>query len=247
MNAPHRPGLPNKEYYKDEKILGKYAETIGLVLEALLKEAGPDSTVLATWRSQLSSTNGYSEMSDNLVKALVDFESRLAKATPAEEDAEDVTKYYNPRSLEETKALLPQLSVQYIISSFAPAHTPDQIIVGSPSYLEAASRVLHEATPETVQAYLVWKVVQAYAEQIEDDAVKPLLRFNNQLQGKEPDALEERWRKCVKEADRGLGERNFKLVTLMPWIYAQDLTFCRLDSQQILRREGILRRSERIW
>lgn len=59
---------------------------------------------------------------------------------------------------------------------------------------------------ETLQAYFVWKTVQAYAHSIEDDALKPLRRFNNGLQGKEPDATEERWRFCIKVADDGLGK-----------------------------------------
>lgn len=59
---------------------------------------------------------------------------------------------------------------------------------------------------ETLQAYFVWKTVQAYAQSIEDDSLKPLRRFNNGLQGKEPDATEERWRFCIKVADDGLGK-----------------------------------------
>lgn len=47
--------------------------------------------------------------------------------------------------------------------------------------------------------------MQVYAKRVQDDALKPLLRFNNQLQGKEPDATEERWRTCVKSVDNGLG------------------------------------------
>lgn len=62
---------------------------------------------------------------------------------------------------------------------------------------------------ETLQAYFVWKTVQAYAHSIEDDALKPLRRFNNGLQGKEPDATEERWRFCIKVADDGLGKCQF--------------------------------------
>lgn len=61
---------------------------------------------------------------------------------------------------------------------------------------------------ETLQAYFVWKTVQAYAQSIEDDALKPLRRFNNRLQGKEPGATEERWRFCIDLADDGLGKRS---------------------------------------
>lgn len=178
----------------------KYAKTIGQVLEALLQKAGPHSGFLGSMRSHISTKNS------ELVEDLVVFESKLAKATPATEEAEDVTKYYNPLNLDETMALIPQLSIQYLISTLATSdYQPDKLIVGSPSYLKTVSKVLQDTGVETLQAYFVWKVVQAYAYKIEDDALKPLIRFNNELQGKDPDASEERWRTCIKVADNGLG------------------------------------------
>lgn len=195
MNAPRQPGLPSKEYYKDPELVAKYGKTIGQVLEALLAEAGS-----YTMRDRFSSQNA------ELVESLVVFESKLAKATPDTEDAEDVTKYYNPLSLDDTKALLPQLSIKYLISSLAPSgYSPSKLIVGSPSYLQVVSKLLEDTSAETLQAYFVWKTVQAYAYEVEDDALKPLKRFDNELQGKDPDASEERWRTCIKFVDRGLG------------------------------------------
>ena len=203
LNAPYRPGLPSKEYYKNADIVLAYSKMIGEVLEALLHEAQPTPSQLPT---------DYKKRSSGLVKAIVDLESRLAAAAPDAEDAQDVTKYYNPRSLAEVESLLPQLSVESIISSLAPHdYLPDRIIVGSPSYLKNLSTILEESTAETLQAYFVWKTVQAYAYEVEGKALKPLKRFNNELQGKEPDALEERWRTCVKVIDNGLGKYHFCL------------------------------------
>lgn len=198
LSAPSRPGLPSKEYYKNADIVLAYSRMIGEVLEALLHEAQPRSSKLLA---------GYMKRNADLVKAIVDLESRLADATPDAEDAQDVTKYYNPRSLAEVGCLLPQLSVEGVVSSLAPHdYQPDRIIVGSPSYLEKLSTILEESTVETLQAYFVWKTVQTYAYEVEDEALKPLRRFNNELQGKEPDALEERWRTCVRVVDYGLGK-----------------------------------------
>ena len=200
LSAPRQPGLPSKEYYKDANLVKSYGKVVGQVLEGLLREAYPNSTSHASKPSRMFSR------SEDLVEAIVGLETKLALATPDTEDAEDVTKYYNPRTLEETKSLFPQLSVQYIISTLAPSdYKPDMIIVASPSYLKAASEIFHDASPEIIQAYFVWKAVQAYVNKVEDDALKPLLRFNNQLGGKEPDASEERWRTCVKVADNSLG------------------------------------------
>ena len=200
ISAPRQPGLPSKEYYKDPMLVVKYAKTIGQVLEALLQKAGPHSGLLESMRSHLETKSA------ELVEDLVVFESKLAKATPATEEAQDVTKYYNPLDLDETTALIPQLSIQYLMSTLAPSgFEPDRLIVGSPSYLKTVSKVLDDTSAETLQAYFVWKTVQTYADRIEDDALKPLMRFNNELQGKDPDASEERWRTCIKVVDNGLG------------------------------------------
>ena len=188
--------MPSKEYYQDKQVLADYSRTIGQVLEALLQEAKPTSLIYTSLAALTS---------EDLVKSVVGFESTLAQATPATEDAEDVTKYYNPRSLEETDSLFPQLSIEHIVSSLAPTgYTPDRLIIGSPSYLRTLSGLLKNTTVETLQAYFVWKTVQTYASLVKDDAVKPLLKFNNQLQGKDPEATEERWRTCVQFADDGL-------------------------------------------
>lgn len=200
MTAPRQPGLPTKEYYKNPELVVRYAKTIGQVLEALLAEAKADSRPLVgLWTQRLT-------RSAELVENIVLLESKLAQATPDEEDAEDVTKYYNPMDLDQIKDLLPQLSVQYLISTLAPADfKPEKLIVGSPSYLKALSGTLRETSAEALQAYFVWKTVQAYAYRVEDDALKPLKRFNNELQGKDSDASEERWRTCIRVADNGLG------------------------------------------
>lgn len=179
-----------------------YSRTIGQVLEALLHEANTMS---------LSLTDLSFLRSEGLVKSIVDFESRLAQVTPDSEDMDDVTKYYNPRSLEETDSLIPQILIPNIISSLSPeGYMPAKLIIGSPTYLTTLSSILQDTTKESLKAYLVWKTVQTYAHAAEDEALKPLLRFNNQLQGKDPDAVEERWRTCIKLADEGLS-------TLYPW------------------------------
>ena len=199
VNAPRQPGLPSKEYYKDPELVARYGQVIGQVLEALLREAGSRPV------DPVAPSNMFTRSAE-LVERILMFESKLAKETPAAEEAEDVTFYYNPLTFDETLHILPQLSLEHLVSVFAPtAPSPSKIIVGSPHYLQTLAQVLRETSAETLQAYFVWKTVQMYAYKIEDDAVKPLKRFNNELQGKDPDATEERWRTCVKVSDYGLG------------------------------------------
>lgn len=208
IRSPFRPGLPSKEYYTDAELVKRYKATIGQVLEALLQEVNPSSTLLEIWRDDQLDDSAVSAKSEALVDSLVEFETKLAEATPDTVDFFDVTKYYNPFSLGLIRSIWPQLSIPYLLSSRSPGFAPDQVLVASPTYLKAASDLLASSTHETVQAYLVWKTVQEYAVSIESDAVRPLRRFNNELQGKDMDAKEERWRTCVTYADRRLGELN---------------------------------------
>ena len=181
-------------------MVARYSDTVGRVLEALLQDAQSHSAVFRFFGRSLSTSSA------ELVEGIISLESNLAKATPDTEDAEDVTKSYNPRSPDDIESLLPQLSMKTLITTLAPSgYTAEKVIVGSPSYLTELSSTLQKTRIEVLQAYFVWKTVQRYADKVEDDALKPLLRFTNELQGKEPDASEERWRTCIKFADRGLG------------------------------------------
>lgn len=174
------------------------------VLAALLHTAKPLSSSLTSQPFLRSKA---------LVKSIVDFESKLALITPDLNDIEDITQYYNPRSLEEVNSLIPQLSIHSVVSSLSPEdYTPDQVLIGSPTYLASLSKILQDTETETLKAYLIWKTVQSYAYAVEDEALKPLRRFNNQLQGKDADAVEERWRTCVKLVDNGLS--TFRLTFL---------------------------------
>ena len=204
VSAPQQLGLPSKEYYKNKDTVASYKKTIGEVLEALLHEAEHNSTT--TNPLETLEHGRYRSNREELVRALVDFESRLAEASPDLEDAQDVTKYYNPRTLVETESLLPQVSFSSIFDNMAPRHyRADRLIINTPAYLKSLSKTLQETSKETLQAYFVWKVVQAYADKTEHSSLKPLTRFNNQMRGKDPDASEERWRKCVREVDDDLG------------------------------------------
>jgi endothelin-converting enzyme len=202
LGAPWSFGLPAREYYNSTEIVSQYKETIGTVLEGLLKEAYPNSTVLSTFRVE----DEPKVMNKTLVEDIIQLEASLASAAPKPEDAADVTKYYNPRTLLEAGLLIPEILVADIIANFTDGYVPSKVIVGSPDYLKSLSTILRSQNRETVQAYLVWKVISAWGGSVEDDALKPLLRFRNKLQGKAPDVKQERWRTCVSIVGSDLGE-----------------------------------------
>lgn len=208
VRAPDSFGLPSKEYYERAEMVTSYKETISTVLEALLKEAKPG---LLSY--MFANDKETTLLSKELVDSLVAFEKSMADAAPDPEDAADITKSYNPRTLEETEAYNPTISVKQVLHTFASGYVPSKIIVGSPEYLQALSKILESSSRETIKTYLVWKVVQSWASAVEDPAVQPLLRFKNKLQGKAPDVKQERWRTCVGTVGNDLG-MLFNLVPL---------------------------------
>lgn len=176
---PSKIGLPAKQYYNDTNLVADYKAIVERVLGNMgIQEPG----------------------------SIVEFETKLASATPDAATLADVTEYYNPRSVEETQSLLPDISFSAIVSELAPpGYKGDRLIVGSPSYMKSLSDILGQTTRETVQHFLKWKVIQNYVDNIQDPKLKPLREFNNRLAGKDPEATEVRWRTCIKSLDSSLG------------------------------------------
>ena len=200
--SPKAPGLPSKEYYNDSKWTENYKETIGAVLEALYREATPN---IARSNTRI--------MSDKLVQSLFDLETQLAEASPSPKYAHDPSLYYNEFSIVEIEALITSIHMENLIERQYPRYLPNKIIVESPGYLRVVTRLLTESTRETIQAYFVWKVVQAHGPKIISEAVKPLLRLNNQLEGRKAEIVEERWKTCVNHVDYGLSKLEYSFYT----------------------------------
>lgn len=205
LSPPYSFGLPSKQYYHRSDIVSSYKDTIGSVLEALIKEAHPKDAALSVF--EMPGEPGV--LNKKVVDAVVDFESKLATASPDPEDLSDITKVYNPRTLDEAEAYNPAISVKSIINFFTNGYKPSKIIVASPKYLKSLADILADEKREVLQAYLAWKIVQSYGGAVEDAAVEPLRKFNNKLSGKEADSKPERWRTCINVVDSDLRKYHF--------------------------------------
>ncbi|KAH7087462.1 hypothetical protein FB567DRAFT_442117 [Paraphoma chrysanthemicola] len=183
VSAPYSFGLPSKERYEDKALVEKYRSVAAEVLSNLLPDQ--DKSVFGK---------------------IIDLEQKLAAASPDSEDRDDVTKYYNPMSIDEADAIAPEIELKAVLYGLAPSNTKiERVIVMAPAYLKALSVILAATDKDVLQAYFVWKAVQTFSGYIDADAVKPYKRFRNVLAGKDPDSAPERWRTCVGHVDDGLG------------------------------------------
>lgn len=185
VSAPYQIGLPAKERYEDDKIMARYKDVITQVLPALF----PDQ-----------------EISNSTIEDLISFEKKLAASSPDAEDRDDVTKYYNPLSLEEASKLTPQLDLVSIINELSPKDVKvERVIAMAPQYQKDLANTLSNTSKQTLQTYFMWKAVQSLSTYIQADVVVPYKRFSNELAGKDPDSEPERWRTCVRHVDDGVG------------------------------------------
>jgi endothelin-converting enzyme len=203
-SPPWRIGLPAKNYYEDPSVLKDYKETVAQVIENVDPDHKREN---ATLHAEWMRSNGHGKIaargtSKNSADEVVEFERQLAAASPDPEDSQDVTvsnslyvskqcidisgqKYYNPMSLKNADLLTPQIQLAKIIDKLAPSdYTTERLIVGSPSYMKNLTEILSNTSRETLQTYFIWKVIQAFASEIEADEIKPYTRFVNKLQGK---------------------------------------------------------------
>ncbi|KAK3372274.1 hypothetical protein B0H63DRAFT_291212 [Podospora didyma] len=182
VSPPWSIGLPSKERYEDGALVEKYR---GVVVEVL---------------SQLSP-----EENKDVLAAVVDLEKKLAAASPSTEERQDVTKYYNPMSLQDASALAPQINLSHIISTLSSGNKVDRLIVASPKYLQELEKIINGTDAAVLQSYFVWKAVQAFYSYVDSPVVTPYKGFVNELAGKDPNSAPERWRTCVNHVDDGLG------------------------------------------
>lgn len=191
MTPPREIGLPSREFYNDTKVVEDYTGVV--------------SSLLISFKPRNFEGNERIS-SSKLAKDVVLFEQKLANATPDTQAQRDVTQYYNPRTLAETKSLIPEVSFEKVVSSLAPKNFyTDRFIIGSPSYLKELSAIVKDTPREVIQAFFQLKVIQQHYRIIEDDKITPLRQFNNRLAGVDPQAIRDRWSECICDLDSGIG------------------------------------------
>ncbi|CAI6340087.1 unnamed protein product [Periconia digitata] len=187
--GPGQLGLDAKEYYEDADAIANYTTAIVGMYDNIFGEEEHDK---------------HASLASDIVK----LEQALSAATPDPADAASVEYYYNPMPIAEADALLPDVSFANLIKAFAPSnYTVGNVIVLAPEYFPKVSTILSNATSQTVDGYLEWVLIQTWATRLSDDVSAPYRRLQNELTGKDPEAVAERWRTCLTDVD-----------TNIPWI-----------------------------
>ena len=179
-------GLPDESYYHDEKfaeIREKYVAFLTRMFELVEQAdpAGAAATVMAV-------------------------ETRLSQGHWERVETRDVQKTYNLLTVEELHKLCPAFDWEAFIRNLGGSDdTIAETCIRQPSYLEHLSAALDEVAIEDWRAWLVARVIRAYAPYLTREIVETNFDFYGRTLGGTPE-LRERWKRGVALVEGSIGE-----------------------------------------
>ncbi|MEP6768960.1 MAG: M13 family metallopeptidase, partial [Acidobacteriota bacterium] len=180
-------GLPDRDYYlktdaKSVELRGKYAAHLAKTLElggAAPKKAAADA------------------------KTILQFETRLAKASQNNVDLRDPDKTHHPMTLDALTKQTPNLDW----ASYFRAHqVPEgvEINVWQPGFFQTADAMVKSVPLATWKTYLRWNLLAAAAPALTKAFVEEDFQFNRKTLAGVPE-IQPRWKRCVNATDGAMG------------------------------------------
>ncbi len=180
-------GLPDKEYYikaENKDKLDAYEKHIAKVLE-LSGVAAADAAEQA--------------------KAVIAFETRLAKASKSSEElSRDVSLYYNPVTLADADKLTPNFSWTKFFESQGVA-PQEKLSLAIPAFHEEVSKMLGDTDPAAWRSYLRFHTVDAASPYLSDAFVNENYEFNGKILNGQKE-IKPRWKRVLDTVESQAGE-----------------------------------------
>jgi putative endopeptidase len=180
-------GLPDRGYYFDEDKHDKLAAYQAHVAK-LLELAGLDAHAAAAE-----------------ARAVIDFETRLAKASRSTEDvARDVSLYYNPLSPADADKLTPHFSWTKFFEAQGIA-VPARFSLAMPGFHQEVDKMLGDEPLATWQAYLRFHVLDGASPYLSDPFAREHYEFYDKTMRGQSE-MEARWKRVLATIETDAGE-----------------------------------------
>jgi putative endopeptidase len=182
-------GLPNRDFYvkddaKSREIRAKYEKHISKMLE-------------------LSGESKNQAAAD--AKTILAIETAMARAQMDNVARRDPKNLNNKMSLEQVEALTPSFNWNGYLTTVEAPHSLPHYLVTSPKFFRELEQIIHQHSVEDWKPYLRWHLVHGSAPYLSKAFVDENWQFYaHTLAGAEQQLP--RWRRCVRAADRDLGE-----------------------------------------
>ena len=180
-------GLPDKGYYFDRDKQDKL-QAYQAYAAKLLELSGVEAPAAA-----------------EQAKAVIGFETRLAKASrSSEEISRDVSLYYNPISPAEADKLTPRFPWTTFIQSQGVA-VPEMFSFAMPAFHQEVDAMLGDVPADTWKAYLRFHTIDAAAPYLSDDFAQANFEFYGKtMRGQQE--IRARWKRVLETIEGSVGE-----------------------------------------
>jgi putative endopeptidase len=180
--------LPDRDYYlKDDarlkKIRSEYVAHVAKMFE-LLGDKNEDA--------------------ERAAKTVLDFETRLAKASRARADLRDPHRNYHLMSVADMEKETPGVSWKPYFQALGLGDL-QELTVGQPDFLKEVGQMIVQTPLEDWKVYLRWKLLNSYANKLSSPFVAEHFHFNGTVLTGTPRNLP-RWERIVQSTDGLLGE-----------------------------------------
>jgi len=186
-------GMPDRDYYlkADDKKLADARAKYEIHVAKMLTLAGAKDAAAKA-------------------KAIVAFETELAKVQWSKVENRDPVKTYNKVMLADMAKMAPGFNWQAWLDAAAIAPKTTYVIVSQPSYLKSFTGVAEQTSLDTWKAYLQLHLIEGYASYLSKAFVDERFSFyGTTLSG--VTEMEPRWKRGVGAVERSLGETVGKL------------------------------------
>ena len=137
-------------------------------------------------------------------KAILDFETQLAKNSLSRVERRDPDRTYNMRSMVELQQSTPNFNWNNYFEN-AGAPVIESLNVGMPDFIHALNDIIQNTELSTIKDYLKWKVIHGSASMLSSEFDEESFNFYNKyLYGQE--MQQPRWRRILNATDGCLGE-----------------------------------------
>ncbi len=186
-------GMPDRDYYlkADDKKLADTKAKYQQHVEKMLSMAG-DKNAAAN------------------AKAIVDFETEIAKVQWTKVELRDPIKAYNKVNLADLNTVAPGFDWKTWLDTTGLSGKATYVIVGQPTYLKSFMEVANKTPIDTWKAYLSLHLIESYGSFLSKNFVDERFDFYGKtLSGVKE--MEPRWKRGVGAVERSQGESLGKL------------------------------------
>jgi putative endopeptidase len=185
-------GLPDRDYYlENDAKLKAIRDNYVKFVEKILGMAGDKNAAASA-------------------KAVMAFETDLAKAQWTKVELRDPVKAYNKESFADLAKLAPGYDWKSYLGAAGIDGKVDYVIVGQPSYISGLDKILAKTPLATIKTYFRWQLLRDYAKFLSKDYVDARFAFyGTELRGVPQDLP--RWKRGVSLVENAIGESVGKM------------------------------------